>query len=562
MSAGNFCLLINCFIACACGVTDAYSNPFFIADAGAEAEAAPTAHDAAHPDSKARETTEAVTAEAARVETQVDELPQTSAYPRLSHRQWALAAQSLLGLQQAPDVSHFSADPATGTGLDNTSDKLDVAPNLWSDYQRASEELAAQATAEPKALTQRLGLTAHSDPKQFIEALGERAFRRPLTAAERSGYLQLFQAAKELFPERDAFSAGAELTIAALLQAPAFIYRVEESSELDDLELAARLAFTLWDSLPDAELTRVAKQGHLRDPQVLDAQLERMLAAPLAEEKLLEFHRQWLELRRYDAFHSVALPEGIGLMFREEAERFLRATVLDEHGSLRQLFTSSFTFVNDELARLYALPDEFGSAFTRVRLHPAHRSGLLTQPGFLALHAGDTAPILRGVFINRRLLCATLPPPPVFNPGKMEGETRRERVDSVTGKGTCGEACHARLINPAGFALENFDDSGRYRDKDNGYEVDASGSYRFGDLTHSFRGPVEWSNAIADSQQAHACYAKYLLQFSFERSFAPSDAPLVARLAHASQAEQKSVKELVKMIVRTPSFSRRRGGAL
>jgi len=560
MSAGKFCLLINCFIAGACGAADTYSEPFFVPDAGAFGS--PMAADADQPATRSTITPAAVSGGSMTVDPQVDEISESSAYPRLSHRQWALAAQSLLGLREPPDVSHFSTDPATGTGLENTSDKVEVAPNLWSDYQTASEAVAAQVAAEPETLAQLVGLAQDDEPTRWIDVLGERAFRRPLTAAERADYLQLFHAAKQLFPERTAFSAGAELTIAALLQAPAFIYRAAGSNELTDLELAARLAFTLWDSLPDAELTRVAKAGQLRAPEVLDAQLERMLAAPLANEKLLEFHRQWLELRRYDAFHSVALPEGIGEMFREEAELFVRATVLDDAGSLQQLFTSSFSFVNDDLARLYELPDEFGRAFARVDLDPARRSGLLTQPGFLALHSGDTAPILRGVFINRRLLCATLPPPPVFNPGKMEGDTRRERVNSVTGAGTCGEVCHARLINPAGFPLENFDDAGRYREKDNGHEIDATGSYRFGDLTHDFNGPIEWSQAIAGSLQAHACYAKYLVQFSFERGYAPGDAPLVARLAQASLTEQKSVKELMKMIVRAPSFSRRRGGAL
>jgi hypothetical protein len=210
---------------------------------------------------------------------------------------------------------------------------------------------------------------------------------------------------------------------------------------------------------------------------------------------------------------------------------------------------------------LYGLTGSFGAELTRAELNAEERAGILTQPGFLMSHAGDTAPILRGVFVNLKLLCAELPPPPVFTPPKMSGTTRRERVDSITGLGTCGEGCHAKVINPAGFPLEYFDNLGRYRTEDNGKPVDGKASYAFAAGEQEVNGPVEWAQAIASSREAHTCYVRHWLEFGFGRAYAKADAALVARIAAASQDTDKSVHELLSMLAQSQSFKTRKSEA-
>lgn len=501
---------------------------------------------------------------------EVEEIVASSAFPRLSHRQWALAAQELLQLEQAPDVSGFSPDSPTGTGFDNTGDRLEVFETLWLDYQSSSEALAAQVAADPQQLAKvspaELPEAQHERGRAFVAHLGKRAFRRPLNDAERDTYAALFEQAAMLWPGRDPFAAGAELTISAFLQAPAFLYRVEQahapgadgSAALSDHEIAARLSFMLWDSLPDAELTAQADAGKLHTLEQIAQQAERMLRSPRAADKLVDFHRQLLELRRYDSLHPTGLPHGIGAALRSETEQFVRAALVDGAGSFADLFTSSYSFVNAELAALYGVSGEFGSEFRRVELNPNQRSGVLTQLGFLISHSGETAPIQRGVFVNRKILCAMLPPPPMFVLPKSSGTTRRERIDSMTGKGTCGEGCHARMINPAGFPFESFDDQGRHRSEDNGQPVNTAASYALSDGVKDYGDAVAWSRVIASSQQAHECYAKHWLEFAFERRAAAGDAVLVRRIAEASRKRNISVRELLSLLLQSESARRRR----
>lgn len=497
-------------------------------------------------------------------------VPASSAYPRLSHRQWALAAQDLLQLDAPPDVSNFSKDAPAATGFDNTGERLEVSSTLWQDYQRMSETLAASVASDMNKLAKLLPSDFPSDegarPLAFVTSLGERAFRRPLTEAEAQLFVALYQQGATLLPGRDALSAGAELTLQALLQSPAFIYRPEDThppdaqgvAQLSDPEIAVRLSFMLWDAPPDQQLLAAAKATQLHTPAQIAAQVTRMLQDERAEQKLLEFHRQLLELHRYDSLSAAGLPEDIGQTLRQETEQFVRATLIAEPGTFTDLLTAPYSFVNRDTASLYGLDGSFGAELTRTELRPEERAGILTQPGFLISHAGDTAPILRGVFVNLKLLCAELPPPPVFTPPQMSGTTRRERIESITGKGTCGEGCHANMINPAGFPLEFFDNLGRYRTEDSGKPVDGTARYSFSDGVKEIDGPVEWARAIASSQQAHECYVRHWLEFGLGRAYAREDQALVERIAKASLDEQKSVVELLSLIAQSPSFKLRR----
>lgn len=504
----------------------------------------------------------------------LERVPATSAYPRLSHRQWALAAQDLLRLDNPPDVSNFGKDAPAATGFDNTGGQLEVSQALWQDYQSASEMLAASVSADMDKLSRLLPSSLPSDPaaraRAVVMSLGQRAFRRPLSSEERDMFVTLFDQAPALYPGRDTLSAGVELTLQALMQSPSFVYRPENQNPpdadgvvaLSDHEIAARLSFMLWDAPPDQALVDAAGAGQLHTAEQIGAQAERMLADPRSADKIVEFHRQLLELRHYDTLRPAGLPDGIGQTLRQETEHFVRATLVDAAGSFADLLTASYSFVNADTADLYGLSGSYGSGLERAQLDPAERAGLLTHPGFLIARSGDTAPILRGVFVNLKLLCADLPPPPVFTPPTMSGVTRRERVESITGKGTCGEGCHASVINPAGFPLEYFDDQGRYRTRDNGEAVDGSASYRFSDGVKDVDGPVQWARALAQSQQAHACYVRHWLEFGFGRAYVPqADAPLVDRIADASRGLSRSVQQLLVSLARSPSFRTRKSEA-
>jgi hypothetical protein len=477
--------------------------------------------------------------------------------------------RDLLFLDAVPDVSGFSNDAPTGTAFDNNGGALVVSAGLETDYETAVEKQAADLVANPARLG-RVGpaswpADADGQAKSFVSTFGERALRRPLSAAEVTSYVALWKRGPELFPGADPKLAGVQITVQAMLLSPAFLYRIElgkgkladGSIDLTDYEIASRLSYMLWDSLPDQQLMAAAKAGELHDPQKLAAQARRLLADARAGEKLDEFHRQLLELRRYDTLHPQGLPDTIGASMRKETERFVHDVTVDHEGTLEQLLTASYSFVNKDLAALYGVSGSFGTDLTRVDLDPKQRAGLLTQAGFLTYRSGDTAPILRGVFLNEKILCAELPPPPVFTPPKLTGDTRRERVNSVTGEGTCGATCHAHVINPAGYPLEYFDDAGRYRTKDNGHDVDGAASYMFRDGAQMYDGPIEWSHAISDSAEAHECYVRHWIEFGFGRPEDAGDEPLIARVAEASRQSGLSVKEILVALVQSPNFRTR-----
>ena len=493
-----------------------------------------------------------------------DPLPvASSAYPRLSHPQWENTVRNLFEMSEGPDLTgSFSSDPSGTTHFDNDTTVLQVTPNHWQDYQRGAELVAQQVIDDP-ALFGKLVAGVEGDVPAFVARFLRDAYRRPPTAAETSTYEALAAGGPTAYPEHPAFTAAVRFVVEAALQSPHFLYRNEDGElrdgvvHLDDWQLASRLSYTLWDSMPDDILFAAAAAGELTGGEGLREQAARMLDNDKADEKLRAFHRQLFELDVYDSVRVDGI-DGVGASMRQEAEHYVTDVVIANDGSLRDLLTSSFSYVNKDLAPLYGLEgSSYGSEMERVELDPTQRAGLFTQPGFLASHAGDTAPILRGIFVNLKVLCAKMPEPPVFEPPELVGATRRERVDSITGRGTCGESCHAQVINPIGFAFENFDDVGRWREEDSGNPVDATSAYRFSDGLQSFDGPVELAQAMAESPNAHSCYAQNWLEFALGRPMLDEDWPLVNTLARESQSRGLSVKELLVRLVDSTTFRHR-----
>ncbi|WP_438037014.1 DUF1592 domain-containing protein [Sorangium sp. So ce204] len=505
------------------------------------------------------------------------EVAERSMFPRLTHAQWENTVRDLLRLDDRSGLSaSFTSDPLGGV-FDNNEAALLVTPGLWGDYQRAAEELAAMVTADPG----KLGRIAPADlpeapearAQAFVERFGERAFRRPLTDEERDAHVALFHRGEELFEGEDPFTAGARAALEAFLQSPHFLYRVEVGAgpaeggliPLGGHEIATKLAYTLWNTMPSDALLEAAKAGELSTREAVRAYAEGMLDDPRAREVVGAFHRQlydyelYHDLNKDQALYPEFVPE-MGDDMQREAELFVDHVVFDEEGGLTDLLTARTAFVNDHLAAVYGVEGDFSDEFERVELDEAERSGLLTRLGFLAAKATARQPdsIHRGVFVNLRILCASLPPPPDDATSLPPGElaTNRERVEAHTGKGTCGASCHGVLINPAGFAFEHYDAIGKYRTTDNGAPVNSADAYTLGGQPRSYADAVEFSQLLAESSEAHGCYAERWLEFTHGRGARAEDRALVEELGEASRGGASTKELIVRIVSSTPFLAR------
>ncbi|MBX7194295.1 MAG: DUF1592 domain-containing protein [Sandaracinaceae bacterium] len=505
----------------------------------------------------------------------------TSRFPRLSHPQWEHTVRDLLRLDADPGLtSTFPSDAPRGF-FDNDGAELNVSGDLRTEYQRAAERIAERVATDPAALMRILPADLPASPetaraRALLEDLGLRAYRRPLTSAELDTYATLFARGPELYPDDDPFVGGVRLCLEAMLQSPHFLYRAEltpatgeTAFALNGYELASRLSYALWASMPDDDLFEAAASGALDDPESLDAEVTRMLEDPRVDEVLVRYHEQLLsvslyrDLRRSSTLFPDFTADVPGAM-ADEVRYFVR-DVISHDGGVRELFTSRFTYVNEPLAAIYGIDGVSGAAMQRVSLEGSDRSGLLTMGGFLARNASDidSDPIRRGVFVNHRILCAPLPPPPVAPPPLPADDmtmphTLRERVTTFTGAGTCGASCHGTMINPIGFAFEHFDAVGAYRDRDrHDLPLDSADSYAFQGNTREFADAVELSAIVADERMTHACYAEHLLQFVHGRAPSTMDEGLLRHVTRASHHDSASLRDLVRILVTSEAFRQR-----
>ncbi|HZH04245.1 MAG TPA: DUF1592 domain-containing protein, partial [Myxococcaceae bacterium] len=496
-------------------------------------------------------------------------------FVRLTHAQWENTTQDLFRFAEPLGLSKaFTGDPPGGV-FDSNSRVLAVGPTLWDDYQRAAEELARRVADDDEALARILPPLPTGDPaagaQAFIQSFGARAHRRPLTREQVDGYLNLFEQGPELTGVTDPFKAGVRVVLQAMLQSPLFLYRVESEADaqggsipLSPYELASRLSYALWNTMPDDGLMAAASDGALDTPEGLEAQARRLLEHARATTTVRQFHHQLFKMGAYqhvrkDSAAHPGVPAAPGASMLQEAQLFLDDVVFTREEGLRSILMSPRTFVNRELAALYGLPGTFDDSFRPVELDPTERAGLLTQSGFLATYAHGEEPdsILRGVFVNLRLLCVNLSMPDIIPPlpGPSAGQTNRERVERHTGAGTCGAACHGTLINPAGFAFESFDAFGRVRATDNGIPVNAADRYALDNgqmLTYD--GAVEFSRQVSEADQTHACYVRHWLEYAYGRDVTEADANLIKRLAALSRADQASVKDIILSLVTSRAF--------
>jgi hypothetical protein len=409
--------------------------------------------------------------------------------------------------------------------------------------------------------------------REIIRDVLERAFRRPTTPAEVERVLKLVQMADG---EGENFNVAIGLGLQAILVSPHFLFRVELDPEpnnprairtINDHELATRLSYFLWSSVPDDELFALARLGLLRKGDHLERQVRRMLSDPKAQALVDNFAGQWLQLRNLttaspDKGHYPDFDESLRRAMRRETELFFAAVVREDR-SVLDFLDGDFTFVNERLARHYGIADVKGEEFRRVELDPAQRGGVLSQASVLTVTSNPTrtSPVKRGKWILENILGTPPPPPPPDvpelkeeSPGELSGSLR-ERMEQHRAKAECA-VCHNRM-DPLGFGLENYDGIGAWRTKEGRFEIDASGVLPDG---KSFAGPQQLKSILKARQDEFVrCLAEKMLTFGLGRGVEYSDRCTLADIAAAVKKNDYKFSSLILAIVTSDPFQKRRG---
>jgi hypothetical protein len=401
--------------------------------------------------------------------------------------------------------------------------------------------------------------------RKIVESLERRGYRRPPTEAETQKLLRLVALVRK---QGDSFDEAIRVALQAVLVSPQFLFRIErdhassaEAYRLSDYELASRLSYFLWSSMPDDELLRLAAQHRLSDPAIRAAQIKRMLRDPKSANLVDDFAFQWLDIRaldrkKPDAIRFPMLDDEILSAMRRETELFV-GEIFREDRSLLDLIDGKFTYLNGPLAHYYGIPGPNTYAFERVSLEGTERGGILTQGSILALtsFATRTSPVIRGKWVLENLLGAPPPPPPPDVPALDATNlgpdaSVRARLEQHRANPACA-VCHKQM-DPIGFGLENFDAAGNFRAKDGKFDVDSSGTLPDG---RTFTG-VSGLRGILKSQSdqfTHTLSAK-MLTFALGRGLEPSDRATIDRINQKLIAGGNRLSVLVSAIVESEPF--------
>lgn len=393
----------------------------------------------------------------------------------------------------------------------------------------------------------------------FVESYGRRFFRRPATPDEVERYVALGQSAAEALGEP---LAAFEYVLASFLQSPAFLFRAEVGAEdparYEGYELASRLAFVLWNRTPDDALLDAAGHGEL-EGEGLVAQVDRMLASPLAREGIRNFFMEMLHTNEVltsekDAGAFSGFDDAMRRAAFDETLALVEHWSFDLDADYRALFTTNQTFLNNDLAEHYGVPTPGSDALVAMALPEGDvRRGLLTHTSFLATysHSQQTSAALRGRFVRQVLLCGRIPDPPpevstVFPPS--DAPTLRERVETHLQERSCA-TCHV-LMDPVGLGLENFDAVGRFRALENGATIDPTGQLD-GD---SFVDAVDLGRAVAEHEDLPECFARNLLRYATGELEGNEQYAEIARLRDGFVADGHRIRGLLRAIVLSPMF--------
>jgi hypothetical protein len=408
---------------------------------------------------------------------------------------------------------------------------------------------------------------------QIVSALARRAYRRQVTTDDVQTLLGFYRTARAA----GGFDEGIRAALERLLTSPDFLFRIEADPDmvppatpyrLPDVELASRLSFFLWSSIPDDELLALAIRGRLRDPGVLDRQVRRMLAAPRARGALVDnFFGQWLQTRNVWLLTPDAntrfpwFDDNLRSAMVRETELFLDDQLTADR-SITELLTADSTFMNEQLARHYGIAGVYGSHFRRVTLADENRWGLLGKASVLAVtsYPTRTSPTIRGKWLLENILAAPVPPPPPNANTNLDestiGKTTtvRQMLEQHRANPICA-SCHARM-DPLGFSLENFDAIGQWRTSDGGAPIDATGVLLDGTKVD---GPVALRRALtARQEQFVRTVAAKLLTYAIGREMTSADAPAIRAVVRAAAADDYRWSATILAIVKSPPFQMRR----
>jgi hypothetical protein len=412
--------------------------------------------------------------------------------------------------------------------------------------------------------------------EKIVRQLASTAFRRPVSGDEVKGLLSFFDTARETGD----FEAGIRSALQAVLASPQFLFRLErapagvkpgQNYRISDIDLASRLSYFLWGTVPDQELVSVAMKGTLRAPGVLDAQVRRMLKDPRSATLSTRFASLWLRLQDLDKIHPDALSfpafdHSLAESMQRETE-LLFETLIREDRSFLEMLTADWTFVNERLARHYGIPNITGDEFRRVQVTDENRRGLLGHGSVLMMTsvADRTSPVLRGKWIMEVLLASPPPPPPANVPPLDEtsgvADARllsvRQRMEQHRANPAC-TSCH-RAIDPLGLALENFDVTGAWRIKDNGVAIDASGTLYDGT---PINGPTGLRQALLKrSDVVITSFTQSLMTYALGRRVEFYDMPAIRAIVRDAAKNQNRMSTFVLGVINSRAFQMSRAEA-
>ncbi len=506
---------------------------------------------------------------------------------RLTNEEYLNTLRDLVAPLELKELPELPRQNATG-GFANNWEGQVVTDRLVEQVERGADAVARTVHAGLAQLSlSKCPPSGEAEEKacveSFLDAFGERAYRRPLHEAEREAALAFFDKSRT----DHGFDLGFQMLVQGLVQAPQFVYRVEFGEPTNDPdvfklsghEVAARLSYLLWDTMPDADLFEAARKGKLDTAAGVAAQVERMLADPRGRATARDFSNQFMDLEHlatklspskknaqmfpnYNEATATALLEGL--------EAFAEDALMGENGGLRKLLTSQKAWVNEASAPVYGLTGLRGLDLVEVDLPDQQRRGLLTQAGLLAGLSHETvqASVLRGVFVMEKILCQKPPPvpegltfdPPTLDPSKPK-TNRQILVEDHEAQGGACQSCHS-FIDGIGFAFENYNAIGAWQDEEAGLPIDPTGELMgTSDVDGKYTdGALPMIDALATSGQVAQCFVEHWHRYAMTRSAVESDGCDIARLTDKVVEGDDSLGGLLRGLVSSPSFRYRRQG--
>jgi len=503
--------------------------------------------------------------------------PSSAPIRRLTRNEFNNTVADLLGDTTSPAIN--LPPEVLGNGFSNDAAQQTVSADLVSGYYDVAGDIASRAVQAtslaklaPCAASATSAATQDSCALTFINSWVPKAYRRALATGEADALLAL----EKGVTSGATFTSGLAAVIEAVLQSPDFLYRPEFGvadatqptlRRPTGTEMATRLSYLFWGAPPDDALRTAAANGELITSEGILKNAKRLLDSDKAHSVVKFFFDSLLPIttltdQTRDATMYPKFSPQMGSYMRQETEKFLDNQIFVENGSLPSIFTANYTFVNEPLAKFYGISGVTGTNFQKVTLDPTQRRGLLTQGAIMTgtTVTNSTNPVLRGSFILNKLMCMniSLPSDPailalVAVPVDVTGKTARDRYTAHSKQTLC-QGCH-RMIDPVGFALENYDAVGQYRTTENSVTIDASG--KIPGAADNVNGAVQLAQQLADSPQVQQCFAQHWVEYGFGRtlrSSSPEDACLQEKVNSAFTASGFNVKQLLLDLTQTTAF--------